>query len=104
MRWNSERTTILDLLIIAAAGPAASLLGGLVCLWLAARRPWGSESHDFLALTALWMFGVGAFMNLVPLTLSEGTRKRPGVAMRTDGGIILDLLRLIASLRAGARP
>ena len=103
MRWNDERTTILDLLIIAVAGPAASLLGGLVCLWLVAQRPLYSESHDFLALTALYMFGV-AFLNLIPLTLTEGSRKQPSVAMRTDGGIILDLLRLLASLRADARP
>jgi hypothetical protein len=103
VRWNDERTTILDLLIIAVAGPAASLLGGLVCLWLVAQRPLYSESHDFLALTALYMFGV-AFLNLIPLTLTEGSRKQPGVAMRTDGGIILDLLRLLASLRADARP
>ena len=102
VRWNSERTTILDPLIIAAAGPAASLLGGLVCLWLAAQCPLYSQSHDFFALTAVWMFGFGAFLNLVPLTLSEGSRKRPGVQVRTDGGIILDLLRLIASLRADA--
>jgi hypothetical protein len=104
VRWNSERTTILDLLIIAAAGPAASLLGGLACLWLAAQCPLYSQSHDFFALTALSMFAFGALLNLIPFTLTEGSRKRPGVAMRTDGGIILDLLRLLASLRADARP
>jgi hypothetical protein len=104
VRWNAERTTILDLLIIAAAGPAASLLGGLVCLWLAAQCPLYSQSHDFFALTALYMFAFGAVLNLIPFTLTEGSRKQPGVAMRTDGGIILDLLRLLASLRADARP
>jgi hypothetical protein len=36
------------------------------------------------------------------MTLAEGTRRRPGVAMRTVSGIVLDLVRLIASLRAGA--
>ena len=81
VRWNAERTTILDLLIIAAAGPAASLLGGLVCLWLAAQCPLYSASHDFFALTALYMFAFGAVLNLIPFSLTEGSRKRPGVAI-----------------------
>ena len=81
MRWNSERTTILDLLIIAA-----SVLGGLVCLWLAAECQPYSESHDFLALTAVVMFALGAVLNLIPLTVTEGTRKRPAsLCGRTAG-------------------
>jgi hypothetical protein len=104
VRWNAERTTILDLLVIAAAGPAASLLGAVFCFWLAGQYEWGSPVRDFAALTGLWMLMFGAALNLIPFTLSEGTRKRPGVAMRTDGGILLDLLRLMASLRPGGRP
>ena len=76
----------------------------MVCLRLAAQCPLYSASHDFFALTALYMFAFGAVLNLIPFSLTEGSRKRPGVAKRTDGGIILDLLRLIASLRADARP
>jgi hypothetical protein len=99
VRWDSERTTVLDLLFIAIAGPAASLLGGLGFAWLAGQCQWGSELYDFLGLTALNMIAFGCVLNLVPFTLTEGTRRRPGMAVRTDGGIILDLLRLIASLR-----
>jgi hypothetical protein len=99
VRWDAERTTVLDLLVIAVAGPVASLLGGLVCFSLAGQCTWGSELYDFLGLSGFYMIAFGCVLNLLPFTLSEGTRRHPGVAMRTDGGIILDLLRLIASLR-----
>jgi hypothetical protein len=99
VRWDAERTTVLDLLVIAAAGPAASLLGGLVCFWLAGQCTWGSGLYDFLGLSGFYMIAFGCVLNLLPFTLTEGTRRHPGVAMRTDGGVILDLLRLIASLR-----
>jgi Zn-dependent protease len=103
VRWNAERTTVLALLIISLAGPVASFVGGLVCVWLARRCGYGSELFDFLGLTALYMFAFGCVLNLIPFTLSEGTRRRPGAAMRTDGKIILDLLILIASLGTNAR-
>ena len=103
VRWQAERTTVLDLLVIAAAGPGASLLGGLVCFWLAGQCAWGSKPYDFLALSGVYMIACGCVLNLLPFTLTEGTRRHPGVAMRTDGGVILDLLRLIASLRTSSR-
>ncbi len=103
VRWSAERTTILDLLIIALAGPAASFLGGVACLWLAYRSNWTSGLHDFLTLAGFNLIAFGCVLNLIPFTLSEGTRRRPGVAVRTDGQLILEALRLVASLRTQAR-
>jgi hypothetical protein len=103
VRWNAERTTVMDLLVIAAAGPIASLLGGLGCVWLARLCGPGGGLHDFLDLTAFSMIAFGGMLNLVPLTLTEGTRRRPGKAMRTDGKLILDVVRLSASMRRDTR-
>jgi hypothetical protein len=103
VRWSAERTTILDLLIIALAGPVASFLGGVACLWLASRGDRSSGLHDFLTLAGVNLIAFGCVLNLIPFTLSEGTRSRPGVAVRTDGKLILEALRLVASVRMQAR-
>jgi hypothetical protein len=91
--FDASRATIRDVLLIALAGPAASLAGTVISAWaLSAASPPGVV-HDLLwAATLTGVFGV---LNLVPLRLQEG---RTGPTFRSDGRLALDALRLARAL------
>ena len=68
---------------------------------LAQRFPWASGPYDFFALLAFFGIFFGCLFNLIPMTIAGGTRRQPDVPMRTDGGIMLDVLRWLVSARNG---
>jgi hypothetical protein len=92
--FDASRATAQDVLLIALAGPAASLAGTvLTALGLAAAPPSGVLRDLLWAAT---LGGVFAVLNLVPLRLQEG---RNGPTIRTDGRLALDALRVARALR-----
>ncbi len=91
--FDASRATARDVVFIALAGPVASLLGTLITGW------WLSVTSPGLLHDALWcMTGTGVFgvLNLVPMTLEE----RDGRRLRTDGGLMLDAIRIGQTARA----
>jgi hypothetical protein len=86
---SAARATARDMLLIALAGPAASLAQFALCAPLYAAAASGGLVHD-----VLWMVTAGGagtcVLNLVPLRLNEdGT----GRVIATDGRLALDALR-----------
>jgi hypothetical protein len=92
--FDDSRATARDIVWIALAGPAASLVGTVLsALAFSAVAPSG-VLHDFLwAMTFGGVFGVA---NIVPLTIEE---RRNGRVVRTDGRLALDALRVLWDLR-----
>jgi hypothetical protein len=93
-QFDDSRATARDVLLIALAGPAASLAGtGLTALVL-----WAASPGGFLAgvLWAATLLGAGGVLNLVPFRY-QVTRSRP--AWRSDGLLALDALRVVHALR-----
>jgi hypothetical protein len=91
--FDASRATARDVLLIALAGPAASLAGFLVtALAFSAAAPHGIVHNALWSLTFCGLYGVA---NLVPLTLRE---RRGGPATRTDGRLALDAARVLRSL------
>lgn len=86
---DDSRARAGDILLIALAGPAASLLGTIAAAWLLSGTQSGLVCH-----AVLWSAtGAGAMLtivNLVPMELLE----RSGNRWRTDGRVALDALRL----------
>ena len=92
--FDASRATARDILLIALAGPAASLAGTVLTAWaLSAASPSGALHNLLWAATAGGVFGV---LNLVPLSYQEG---REGPSVRTDGRLALDALRVARALR-----
>lgn len=91
--FSEARASARDVLLIALAGPAASLAGLLVCAWA-----YSAVGQESLLHPLLWtatfgsVFGV---LNLVPFVL----RERDGSANRSDGYLALDALRVMRALR-----
>jgi hypothetical protein len=91
--FDASRATARDVLLIALAGPAASLAGTVLTAWaLSAASPSG-VLHDLLWSATLG--GVFGALNIIPLTIHEG---RDGPAVRTDGRLALDALRVARAL------
>lgn len=92
--FNASRATARDVLLIALAGPAASIVGKLITAWALSRVAPAGLAHDlFWAATLAGGFGV---LELVPLTLQE---RRRGPSIRTDGRLALDALRAARAAR-----
>ena len=93
--FDASRATARDVLLIALAGPAASLAGAAMTAWaLSAVGPSGIV-HDVLwAATGYGIFcGV---LNLMPISLKD---RRDGPTVRTDGRLALDALRVARAFR-----
>jgi len=91
---DATRAGARDVLLIALAGPAASLVGAAVTAGLLQSAPPTGVAHNLLwAATLAGAFGV---LNLVPLTVQE---RRGGPSLRTDGRLALDALRVLLVLR-----
>ena len=78
--------------LIVAAGPAASLLQGVVATWLGAQAAPGTASHSVLVTFAFAGYACG-LLNLVPMMHG---------AQRSDGQFLLDLARWVWSGRVPA--
>jgi hypothetical protein len=91
--FDASRATARDVLLIAVAGPAASLVGTVLTAWALSVAPTSGVLHDLLwAATLGGVFGV---LNIVPLTLQEG---RDGPPLCTDGRLAVDAIRLARTL------
>jgi hypothetical protein len=91
--FDASRATARDVVLIALAGPAASLVGTVLTAWALSAAPPSGVFHNLLwAATLGGVFGV---LNIVPLTVHE---RRGGPAFRTDGGLALDALRVARAL------
>lgn len=86
--FGDARATAQDVLLVALAGPLASLGGTVVCALLLSAAPNSGIVHDLL-WSAVACGVVGVVLNLLPLTLQNSSG-----AMRSDGRVALDALRL----------
>jgi hypothetical protein len=91
---DASRATARDVMLIAVAGPATSLVGVLVTgLALASAPPTGVVHELLRTATFLGIIGV---LNLIPITYRE---RRNGRKVRNDGRLALDALRVMWALR-----
>jgi hypothetical protein len=80
-------------LVIALAGPGASLLGTVVTAWaFSVTAGAGALNHLFMAATLAGAFGV---LNVIPISFRE---RRGGPTVRSDGRLALDALRVARAL------
>ena len=91
--FDDSRATARDVVLIAVAGPAASLVGTVFTAWLFSGAPAGTLRDVLWALTLAGVFGV---LNLIPFSFQE---RRDGPSLRTDGRLALDALRVVRALR-----
>ena len=92
--FDASRASARDVLWIALAGPAASLLGLVVAMLCFANGPVDGFLHDLLWAAVFTSFAGVA--NLVPITFDAD---KPGESYETDGRIALSALRVISELR-----
>jgi hypothetical protein len=95
--FDAAVTTARQMLIIALAGPAASLAGAAGTAWIAGSTSPSAASRFFAMATAMGV--ITAILNLIPMTYTEGTRRRPGPRIASDGRHALNALRVLADLR-----
>jgi hypothetical protein len=94
-RPDVSRATARNVMLVALAGPAASLLGVALAASALSFAAAGSALHD--VLWACTLSGLcGAVLNLVPLEYHE---RRGGSSVRTDGRLALEAARALRSLR-----
>lgn len=90
--FDDEQATVRDIVLIALAGPAASLVGFLAGVWALGVTSGGLVRDLLWAIT---LGGAGAcFLNLLPFVYQE---RRHGPEFRTDGRIVLDALGVARS-------
>jgi hypothetical protein len=93
--WDASRATVADTVVVAIAGPAASLAGVLVTAWGLGVVGAGLV-HDLLwAATTGGAFGV---LNLIQLHVHDAD----GKGWRTDGRVVPDALVAGAAHRSGS--
>jgi membrane-associated protease RseP (regulator of RpoE activity) len=92
--FEASRATARDILLIALAGPVASLAGTVLTGWALSAVTGPGVVSDLLR--AATMVGAFCVLNLVPLTL-EG--RGGGTWLRTDGRLALDALRVARATR-----
>jgi hypothetical protein len=86
--FDGSAATVLDAVLIALAGPAASLIGFVICAFA-----WSATS-DGIVGDLLWAATLecafGSLVNLVPMSVHE----HGGRVLRTDGRAVLDAMRI----------
>jgi hypothetical protein len=97
--FDAAHTTVRAMAIIALAGPAASFVGAATTGLLASSLGTAFLS-EFFAMTTFMGLSAG-LGNLIPLTVVEGTRRRPGARRHSDGRHALRALRVMHELRGG---
>jgi hypothetical protein len=91
---DAMRGSAREVMLVALAGPAASLLGFALAAGALSLAPAGGSWHDFLwAATGVSLLGV---LTIVPLKFEE---RRGGSRVRTDGRMAFDALRAARALR-----
>jgi hypothetical protein len=92
--FDDSRASARDAFWIAIAGPLASLAGTAATAMLLSNAPSTGIVHDLLwAALPVGVFGV---LNLVPYEFKED---RDGPALRTDGRLALDAVKVTRALR-----
>lgn len=92
--FDASRARALDVLLIALAGPAASLVGVVLGGALLGAAAGGGFVHHLLwAATLTGVFGV---LNLIPFEFQE---RRDGPYLKTDGSLALEAARVLYALR-----
>ena len=89
--FGAERATARDVLLVALAGPLASLGGTVICAVLLSAAPTSGLVHDLLWCSVAG--GLLGVLNLLPFTL----RDRSG-AIQSDGRVAFDALRVVRQL------
>jgi peptidase M50-like protein len=92
--FASSRASARDLLLVALAGPAASLLGFALAVMALAVAPASGVAHDVLWAAAVT--NLAGVLNIVPLELRE---RREGPRFRTDGQFALRAMRAVRAFR-----
>jgi len=87
--FDATRATARDLVVVALAGPAASLLGFALALWAYASVPAVGVVHNLLWCVTL--ASLGAVLNIIPFEFQE---RRGGPLLRTDGLVALKAARI----------
>jgi hypothetical protein len=92
--FAASRASARDVVLIALAGPAASLVGCVLTAWALSSSQTSGVWHDLMwAATAAGAFGV---LNIVPFKFQE---RRDGPRLRSDGLVALRAARVARSLR-----
>ena len=88
------RASARDVVLVALAGPAASLLSSVIAACALSLAPGGGAVHGLLwAVTVMGLVGA---LPILPLVLQE----RPGgPRLRTDGRLALEAARVVGGLR-----
>jgi Zn-dependent protease len=89
--FGAARATARDVLLVALAGPLASLAGTVVCALLLSAAPTSGLTHDLLWCSVSG--GVFGVLNLLPFTLRDGSG-----AIQSDGRVAFDALRVVRQL------
>jgi len=92
--FDASRATARGVLLVALAGPAASLAAGLVAALALSVAPMAGVLHDLV--WAATLCGVGGVFTLVPLSYEE---RRGGPTVHTDGRLAWDATRVLLALR-----
>lgn len=91
--FDDSRARARDIIVIALAGPAASLIGTVVTALICNASSPGTALHDvFWAATVVGAWGV--VINLIPMELAQ----RRGERWRTDGRLALDAFRTLRAV------
>jgi hypothetical protein len=92
--FDAARASARDIILIALAGPIASLLGAAIAAVAYSAAPTTGPWHDLL--WALTFSGVGSvILNVVPFEIEQ---RRGGLRLRTDGRLALDAARAVRSM------
>jgi hypothetical protein len=91
---DASRASARDLLLVALAGPLASLTGFLAAAIALSSVSTSGSWHDLLWAAAVT--NLAACVSIVPLELRE---RRGGPRLRTDGRLVLDAVRARRALR-----
>jgi hypothetical protein len=93
--FDASRASAFDLLLVALAGPAASLCSFALAALALATSPAAGVVHDVLWAATLdslaWLL-----LNIVPLEVQE---RREGPKLRTDGLLALQAMRAVRAFR-----
>jgi hypothetical protein len=86
--FDASHASARDLMLVALAGPLASLLGLVLTAWALGLAPAHGAWHNLLwGATAAGVCGV---LNIIPFSFQE---RRNGPTIRTDGLLALDAAR-----------
>ena len=89
--FGAARATARDVLLVALAGPLASLGGMVVCALLFSAAPSSGPVHDLLWCSVYG--GLLGVLNLLPFTFRDGSG-----SIQSDGRVAFDAMRVVRQL------